>query len=129
MTDASDAIGDLRLGSVVINVQDMKRAVDFWTAVLGYERRDREWDPQFMMLVDPARQRLPVSLQLTDSRSKEPVRVHPDLYSSEQARQVERLAGLGATRVDDWPYPKDADFVVLRDPDGNEFCVIDHPGP
>jgi catechol 2,3-dioxygenase-like lactoylglutathione lyase family enzyme len=129
MTDASDAIGDLRLGTVVINVQDMKRAVDFWTAVLGYERRDREWDPQFMMLVDPARQRLPVSLQLTDSRSKEPVRVHLDLYSSEQARHVERLAGLGATRVDDWPYPKDADFVVLRDPDGNEFCVIDHPGP
>jgi catechol 2,3-dioxygenase-like lactoylglutathione lyase family enzyme len=129
MTDASDAIGDLRLGTVVINVQDMKRAVDFWTAVLGYEQRDREWDPQFMMLVDPARQRLPVSLQLTDSRSKEPVRVHLDLYSSEQARHVERLAGLGATRVDDWPYPKDADFVVLRDPDGNEFCVIDHPGP
>jgi len=31
--------------------------------------------------------------------------------------------------VDDWPYPKDADFVVLRDPDGNEFCVIDHPAP
>ena len=57
MTDASDAIGDLRLGAVVINVQDMKRAVDFWTAVLGYERRDREWGPQFMMLVDPARQR------------------------------------------------------------------------
>lgn len=26
----------------------------------------------------------------------------------------------------DWPYPDDADFVVLRDPDGNEFCVIDH---
>jgi catechol 2,3-dioxygenase-like lactoylglutathione lyase family enzyme len=129
MTDASDAIGDLRLGTVVINVQDMKRAVDFWTAVLGYERRDREWDPQFMMLVDPARQRLSVSLQLTDSRPEEPVRVHLDLYTSEQARHVERLAGLGATRVDDWPYPKDADFVVLRDPDGNEFCVIDHPGP
>jgi hypothetical protein len=30
--------------------------------------------------------------------------------------------------VDRWPYPDDADFVVLRDPDGNEFCVIDHPG-
>ena len=34
--------------------------------------------------------------------------------------------GLGATRVEDWPYPADADFVVLRDPDGNEFCVIGH---
>jgi hypothetical protein len=39
---------------------------------------------------------------------------------------VRRLVDLGATRVEDWPYPDDADFVVLRDPDGNEFCVIDH---
>jgi catechol 2,3-dioxygenase-like lactoylglutathione lyase family enzyme len=129
MTDTSDATGDLRLGTVVINVQDMKRAVDFWTAALGYVRRDPEWDPQFMTLVEPARQHLAVSLQLTDSRQEEPTRVHLDLYTSERARHVERLTGLGAIRVEDWPYPQDADFIVMRDPDGNEFCVIDHPGP
>ena len=122
---ASDAIGDLRLGTVVINVQDMKRAVDFWSAALGYVRRDRDWDPQFIVLVDPARRGLPVSVQLTGSPLEQPVRVHLDLYTREQARHVERLAGLGATRVDDWPYPEDADFIVMRDPDGNEFCVID----
>jgi len=127
MTDTSEAVGDLRLGTVVINVQDMKRAVDFWSAVLGYTRRQGEWDPEFIMLVDPAQQRLPVSLQLTGSRSEEPVRVHLDLYTREQARHVERLVGLGATRVDEWPYPQDADFVVMRDPDGNEFCVIHQP--
>lgn len=54
------------------------------------------------------------------------MRLHLDLYTREQSRHVERLIGLGATRVTDWPYPPDADFVVLRDPDGNEFCVIDH---
>jgi catechol 2,3-dioxygenase-like lactoylglutathione lyase family enzyme len=43
---------------VVINVQDMNRAVDFWTAVLGYVRREQAWDPEFMMLVDPAARRL-----------------------------------------------------------------------
>jgi hypothetical protein len=53
--------------------------------------------------------------------------VHLDLYTSGQARHVERLIELGATRVDNWPYPDGADFIVLRDPDGNEFCVIDHP--
>jgi hypothetical protein len=103
--------------------------VDFWSAALGYAPRDRDWDPGFMMLVDPAGPGLPVSLQLTDSRPAEPVRVHLDLYTREQARHVERLARLGATRVHEWPYPQDADFVVMRDPDGNEFCVIDHPGP
>ena len=53
MTDL-EATGDLHLGTVVINVQDMGRAVEFWTAVLGYRPRERRWDPQFMMLVHPA---------------------------------------------------------------------------
>jgi len=128
MADIAGSAGDLHLGTVVINVQDMRRAVEFWTAALGYARRERAWDPEFMMLIDPAGGQLPVSLQLADGPPKEPVRVHPDLYTSEQKRHVERLVTLGATRVDEWPYPDDADFVVLRDPDGNEFCVIDHPG-
>jgi catechol 2,3-dioxygenase-like lactoylglutathione lyase family enzyme len=41
MTDASEEVGDLRLATVVVNVQDMNRAVDFWTAALGYVRRDQ----------------------------------------------------------------------------------------
>jgi glyoxalase superfamily protein len=44
------------------------------------------------------------------------------------SRHVERLIGLGAIRVEDWSCPQGADFVVMRDPDGSEFCVIDHPG-
>src|SRR5690348_16706945 len=127
MAEVGNPAGDLHLGTVVINVQDMKRAVEFWTAALGYARRERDWDPEFMMLIDPARRQLPVSLQLADGPPQEPVRVHLDLYTAEQARHVERLTALGATRVEEWPYPDDADFVVLRDPDGNEFCVIDHP--
>ena len=67
-----------------------------------------------------------MSLQKAESPPKEPVRLHLDLYTDEQERHVSRLVGLGATRVDAWRYPSDADFVVLRDPDGNEFCVIDH---
>jgi catechol 2,3-dioxygenase-like lactoylglutathione lyase family enzyme len=127
MTDLK-ATGDLHLGTVVINVQDMGRAVEFWTAVLGYRPRERRWDPQFMMLVHPTGQGLPVSLQISDSPPDEPARVHLDLYTGEQDRHVERLVKLGATRVEGWPYPAGADFIVLRDPDGNEFCVIDHPG-
>ena len=128
MADTGELAGDLHLGTMVINVQDMDRAVDFWTAALGYVPREQDRDPEFMMLVDPSGRRLPVSVQLAGSAPKEPVRVHLDLYTSEQARHVERLARLGATRVDEWPYPDGADFIVMRDPDGNEFCVIDHPG-
>jgi catechol 2,3-dioxygenase-like lactoylglutathione lyase family enzyme len=119
--------GDLYLATVVVNVQDMRRAVEFWSAALGYRPRGTDLDDEeFVMLVHPAGQHPPLSLQRTDRAPREPVRVHVDLYTSEQERHVERLVGLGATRVIDWPYPDEPDFVVLRDPDGNEFCVIDH---
>jgi catechol 2,3-dioxygenase-like lactoylglutathione lyase family enzyme len=126
MADISADVGDLHLATVVVNVRDMTRAVRFWSAALGYRQREEHWDPEFMMLVHPDGEQTPVSLQLTDSDPREPVRVHLDLYTDEQQRHVDRLVALGATRVQDWPYPPEPDFVVLRDPDGNEFCVIDH---
>jgi catechol 2,3-dioxygenase-like lactoylglutathione lyase family enzyme len=126
MADDDESVGDLHLATVVVNVQDMERAVAFWSAALGYRAREEQWDPDFMMLVAGKGRRLPVSLQLAEQPPVEPVRVHLDLYTSEQDRHVARLIELGATRVSDWPYPEGADFVVLRDPDGNEFCVIDH---
>jgi catechol 2,3-dioxygenase-like lactoylglutathione lyase family enzyme len=126
VADSSSGVGDLHVATVVVNVQDMRRAVDFWCAALGYRQRETEMDPEFVMLIDPTGRRVPVSLQLAEAPPREPVRLHLDLYTDEQARHVERLVGIGATRVAEWPYPDDADFVVLRDPDGNEFCVIDH---
>jgi hypothetical protein len=52
-------------------------------------------------------------------------RIHLDLYADDQDAEVERLVSLGAQRVDWDLYPADPDFVVLADPDGNRFCVID----
>jgi len=125
MTD-DNLVGDLRLATVVVNVKDMRRAVDFWTSLLAYETREAEWDDEFMMLVDPRHQHPSISLQAADAIPTDPAPIHLDLYTSEQQRQIERAVELGAMRVEDWPYPTDADFVVLRDPDGNEFCIIDH---
>lgn len=38
---------------------------------------------------------------------REPVRLHLDLCTDEQQRHVDRLVALGASRVEDWPYPED----------------------
>ena len=49
--------------------------------------------------------------------------MHFDLYTADQAAEVARLTQLGATYVrhnDDDP---DDDYVVMTDPEGNEFCV------
>ncbi len=49
-------------------------------------------------------------------------RLHIDLRPDDQDGEVERLIGLGATRVD--VGQGDASWVVLADPEGNEFCVL-----
>ncbi len=122
-----DDVGDLRLDTVVVNTRDMGRAVRFWMRALGYRLLKDDIDPQFNALVHPQGAAPRISLQLTDRPAAGPARIHLDLYTLEQERQVERLVGLGATRVTDWDYPSHADWVVLQDPDGNEFCVINHP--
>ena len=56
-------------------------------------------------------------------------RIHLDVHADDgdQAAEVERLIGLGATRVDIGQ--GDVDWVVLADPEGNEFCVLAGPPP
>lgn len=49
--------------------------------------------------------------------------IHLDLYTDDQKSEVERLVSLGATRYP-WRHRPGDDFVVLEDPDGNLFCVV-----
>jgi hypothetical protein len=66
-----------------------------------------------------------VSLDRVRSTLNIPPRIHLDLYTDEQAHEVERLKGLGATEVHWDKRPADADYVIMADPEGNRFCVID----
>ena len=111
----------LYVGSTVINTTDVPKGIDFWTAALGYVVRHA--DPTFAVLTDPRRRWSNVSLQLTEEPKSGRNRLHLDLYATDQDAEVARLQELGATRIP-WEYPPDPDFVVLADPDGNEFCVI-----
>jgi len=54
-----------------------------------------------------------------------PPRIHLDLYSEDQAADVACLIALGATEVHWDRKPADADYVILADPEGNRFCVVD----
>ena len=69
-----------------------------------------------------------LALQQSDTPPRDHPRLHLDLHVSdarEQAAEVERLVSLGAARVDWDSYPDDPDFVVLADPEGNRFCIVD----
>jgi len=113
------------VGSTVINTTDVDREIAFWTAALGYVVRDA--DETFAVLTDPNRRWSNVSLQRTDEPKRGLNRVHLDLYTSDREGEVARLEGLGATRVLPWEYAGDHDHIVMADPDGNEFCVIQSP--
>jgi len=56
-------------------------------------------------------------------RSGKRGRLHLDLYTKNREAEVERPVNPGATRYP-WRYKPGDDFVVLEDPDGNLFCVV-----
>ena len=115
----------LRIGSIVIRVDDLERQTAFWSAVLDYEPR-RGDDDDFVLLRPRAGATGPnVSLDRVRAPRSIPPKLHLDLYAEDQAAEVARLVGLGATEVHWDKRPADADYVILEDPEGNRFCVID----
>jgi catechol 2,3-dioxygenase-like lactoylglutathione lyase family enzyme len=117
----------LSIGSVVMGASDVRRATAFWTQALGFVPR-AEPEDDWVVLVHPRGTGVQLSIGFSETPVQERPRVHLDLYAGDaedQAAEVERLLGLGAQRVAWDSYPPDADFVVLADPEGNRFCVID----
>ncbi|MDP8904440.1 MAG: VOC family protein [Chloroflexota bacterium] len=117
----------LRVGSIVIRVDHLQRQVDFWSAALRYQPRGREQgDSDDWVLLRPRDGNGPnVALDKSRSALQIPPRIHLDLYTDDHAAEVERLLELGATEVHWDKRPADADFVILADPEGNRFCVVD----
>jgi len=111
----------VRIGSVVIDVKDFSRMMAFWKDALGY-RPKREPTPEdpFVILKDPKGKGPNVSLD-----GMEPYRnvLHLDLYTEDPDGEVKRLLKLGATVFRE--REEGEDFVVLADPEGNLFCVVD----
>jgi predicted enzyme related to lactoylglutathione lyase len=119
----------LSVGTVVMGVEDLHRAVAFWTQALHYvPKREIKAGDDYTVLVPASGTGTHLALDVSESPVQQYPRVHLDLYAgdtADQAAEVERLVALGATRVDWDRYPENPDFVVLADPEGNRFCVID----
>jgi glyoxalase superfamily protein len=129
----------LRIGSIVMGVSDVRRAAAFWMQALDYHPRDEIEDTWVVLVPRTALEAgaetetetstgTQLALGLSETPLQEHPRLHLDLYArdaADQAAEVERLISLGAQHVDWDLYPEDPDFIVLADPDGNRFCVID----
>ena len=86
-----------------------------------------EPEPDWAVLRDPSGAGVNVSLQVVPEPRVGKNRLHLDLYTRERDAEVDRLLGLGATRHPRTPEP-DEDFIVLADPEGNLFCLIQKGG-
>jgi hypothetical protein len=120
----------LEIGTIVMGVDDFRRAVAFWTAALDYvpNRPIAEGD-DFVILIPRTGQGTRLALDTSESPVQEHPRVHLDLYATDardQQAQIERLISIGGSRADWDLYPDDPDFVVMEDTEGNRFCVIDN---
>lgn len=115
----------VRIGSIVIRVDDLEKQTTFWAAALDYVPRRDASDVDFRLLRPKDGNGPNVSLDQMRSTLQVPPRIHLDLYSDDQPAEIERLKRLGATEVHWDKRPPDADYVILADPEGNRFCVID----
>lgn len=113
----------MKIGAVVIRCYEFDKMLAFWQAALGYEQREPAKNG-WVVLRDPTGQRPNLSLdQSPKRRTGKRSWLHLDLYTNKQEKEVERLLKLGAQKYP-WRYEPNADYVVLEDPDGNLFCVI-----
>ena len=113
-----------RLCHFVIDVSDLDQGVLFWSAALNAAEEPVPENSRHIY----RRLRLPDSevrilLQKTSDEKVSKERMHLDLEADDVEAEVERLEALGATR---WDHQTERgfDFWVLRDPWGNEFCVL-----
>jgi hypothetical protein len=117
----------VKIGSIVIRCYEFDKMVSFWQEALRYIPREPS-DGSWVVLHHPEGKGPNISLQrISERRSGKRSRMHLDLYTSDRTGEVERLVKIGATPYP-WRYKPHDDFVVLEDPDGNLFCVVQVAG-
>jgi catechol 2,3-dioxygenase-like lactoylglutathione lyase family enzyme len=114
---------------VTFDCVDPRRVADFWAAVTGYSIVDAR--DEFVRLRAPDQRGV---RHLLFFKVPEPKtcknRMHVDLATKEPVSEIERLIELGATMAEPpgseglpWRSAGGARWIVMRDPEGNEFCI------
>jgi predicted enzyme related to lactoylglutathione lyase len=116
----------IRIQCVVVDSEDCQLLARFWSQALGWRithKSDHEW------VIEPPAGSPPVDVapdivfvKVPDAKAGKN-RLHFDLRPGDQAQEVHRLTALGARRAD-IGQSDDVSWIVMADPEGNEFCVL-----
>ena len=117
----------LTIQSLIIDSHDPSALASFWEQALGWRRTYEKADevvlePPEHSLQDGVAADLLFGLSPDGKVGKN--RLHLDLRPDDQAAEVERLLALGAS-LSDVGQGDDVSWVVMADPEGNEFCVLE----
>jgi glyoxalase superfamily protein len=129
-----------RIGNITFDCADPSRLAEFWAAALGYKQQDppaghATW-PEFLAaqgipedqwnsanaVVDPDGRGPRLFFQRVPEPKTTKNRLHLDLSAADVEAEVERLVGLGAREVQRFD-ERGESWIVMHDPEGNEFCV------
>jgi hypothetical protein len=112
------------LREIVVDCRDAGAQAAWWSRVLGWPAVE---DDGYWWISSDGTEDAEMTLCFIPVPEGKTVknRVHLDVSPSgcEQAEELERLLSLGA-RPKDIGQPPDASWVVLEDPEGNEFCLL-----
>jgi catechol 2,3-dioxygenase-like lactoylglutathione lyase family enzyme len=120
--------------NVTFDAEQPRTLGRFWSHVTGYDVVDERDD--FVRLRAPDGRGVPDMLFIgVDDPTPGKNRMHVDLAARDPEAEIDRLVRLGASLVDEpgagmprWREGNGIRWVVLRDPEGNEFCLGADPG-
>ena len=105
---------------IVVDAHDPVALGTWWAAALGWEIVSA--DPEECEIAQQSRQPPGMIFVSVPEQKTVKNRLHVDLRPADQTAEVDRLIDLGATPAD--VGQNDVSWVVLADPEGNEFCVL-----
>jgi predicted enzyme related to lactoylglutathione lyase len=115
-----------RILNITFDCADARAQAMFWSAVTGWTAREQDDTPGHVeyAVLPPAGSGMPRMYFTTVAESKvDKNRLHLDLIppGDDQQAELARLTGLGATVLTD--QPAGVSWIILADPEGNEFCL------
>jgi predicted enzyme related to lactoylglutathione lyase len=111
----------LVIETVLIDCNDLERMSEFWRAALDLEHVWTGPSGGYLLKAQGSSS-VPLALMPRGDQKQGKNRLHLDLRPDNQETEVRRLEDLGAVRVHIGQ--RDVTWVVMADPEGNEFCVL-----
>lgn len=107
----------MRTNALIVDAADPERLAAFWSELLGRPVVARMGPYVWLRREDG----LGLGFQRTDEPTSGKNRMHFDITSPDPAAEQQRVEMLGGRRLEQYA---DGGFLVMADPEGNEFCVI-----